>query len=92
MQPDGKIPDAAEKFCWTIAFEWPPSKSPYIQVALYADKEKRLYRAALDVAALIFEEFRLAQKAMIYEIERLLEIRAKMGMPEVSPMECLYIL
>lgn len=85
------LPDAEDKLRWTIDFEWPVSSSPYIQV-VYFDKERRLYRAALDVVALMSDNLKLAQKAMITEVELLIHLRENMSHIANSPMEYLYML
>jgi len=85
------LPKAEEKLFWALDFEYPTSSSPFVEVAIYADKEKRLFRAAKDVIALMFEDFKSAQEAMIFEIEVLLKIR-ETTTPETSSMEYLYAL
>ena len=50
------IPDAEEKLRWAKEFEWSKSKSPFVQVGIFADKEKRLFRAAKDAVALMYED------------------------------------
>jgi hypothetical protein len=88
---EAKIPGAADKLAWAMDFEWPSSKSEFVEVAIYADKEKRLFRAAKDVVALTSEDLKLAQEATIFEIELLLRIR-ETATPESSSMEYLYAL
>ena len=89
-QLERKIPGAEEKLSWTIDFEWPKSNSPYLEVH-YADKERRLFRAAKDVVALMLENLKSAQEATIFEIELLIKIR-ETAKPESSSMEYLYAL
>ncbi|MDR1558450.1 MAG: DUF6076 domain-containing protein [Clostridiales bacterium] len=84
----GKIPGAEEKLDWTKNFEWPippPGK-------VYADKEKRLFRAVKDVVALLAEDLRAAQEATIYEVDLLILLRENVGLQTGSSMEYLYIL
>ena len=81
---------AYDRLSWTVDFEWPVPVSPFVQVALYADKEKRLFRAAMDVVALMSEDLKAAQSAVIYEIELLLALREQIDIPINSPMEYLY--
>jgi hypothetical protein len=87
---ESKIPGALDKLSWTTDFEWPTS-SPFVQV-IYADTEKRLYRAAMDVVALMFEHFKNKQHVMIGEVQLLINFRTVMGAPEKSSMEYLYYL
>lgn len=87
-QLEGKITGAKEKLSWTIDFEWPVAPSGKI----YADKEKRLFRAAKDVVALLLGHLKLAQRALIQEIEWLIALREKADMPITSPMDYLYML
>lgn len=82
------LPDAEEKLAWTIDFEWPVS-SKFAKVT-YFDKERRLFRAAMDVVALMSEDIRSKQDVMIGEIELLLNFRTVVGKPETSSMEFLY--
>jgi hypothetical protein len=77
-----EIPGAEEKLSWTMDFEWPVAPPGKV----YKDTEKRLYRAAMDVVALMSDDLSKAQEATIYEIEALLLIREKLGTPETSGM------
>jgi hypothetical protein len=43
------IPAAGERLRWAMDFEWPSSKSSFVQVAVFADKERRLFRAAKEL-------------------------------------------
>ena len=88
---EAKLPGAAGKLAWAMDFEWPSSKSEFVQVALYADKERRLFRAAKDVVALMYEDLKRAQDATMFEIELLLKIRETAKI-ESSSMEYLYAL
>jgi len=89
MLLEDKLPGAEEKLRWTMDFEWPASSSPYIEVR-YADKEKRLLRAAMDVVALMSESLKQKQEAMINEIELLLSFREVIGTPETTSLEFIY--
>jgi len=80
------FPGAEEKLGWTMDFAWPPSPPGYF----YADKERRLYRAALDVVSLMSEDLREKLKFMTNEIELLINFRTAMGASVDSPMEYLY--
>jgi hypothetical protein len=91
-QLDKKIPGAEEKLQWTIDYEYPASASPFVQVVMYADKEKRLYRAAMDVVELMSAHLRNKQDVMIREIQLLLNFKTVMSAPEKSSMEYLYYL
>ena len=82
------LPEAEEKLVWAIDFEWPAS-SKLVEVA-YFDKERRLFRAAMDVVAMMSEDIRRKQDVMIGEIELLLNFRSVVGKPETSSMEFLY--
>jgi len=86
-----KLPEAKDKLAWTVDFTWPASSSAFIEVR-YADKEKRLYKAAMDVIALMFDDFKQAQEATKNEIELLLILKAKAKVSGTSPMEYLYLL
>ena len=89
-QLERKIPGAEKKLSWTFDFEWPKSNLSHLEVH-YADKERRLFRAAKDVVALMLENLKSAQEATIFEIEVLLKIR-ETATPESSSMEYLYAL
>ena len=81
------LPDAEERLSWTIDFEWP---TPPDSGKRYADKEKRLYRAAMDVVALMSKDLREKQASMIGEIELLISFRKTLGAQQKSPLEYLY--
>jgi len=91
-QLEVKLPGALDKLGWALDFEWPRSKSPYVEVVYAKDKERQLYRAALDTVALMVENLKVAQEATIYEIELLLALREKMNAPVTSSMEYLFML
>ena len=83
-----KIPGAMEKLAWAMDFNWPappPGK-------VFADKEKRLFRAANDVVAIMSDDIRKKQGSMINEIQLLLSFREVMKTPEKSPLEYLYLI
>jgi len=80
-----KIPEARERLSWVWDISW-PSKQPY------PDKEKQLYRAALDVVALLSADLKQAQEATKYFIEALILIRQSIKAPKSSSMEYLYIM
>jgi hypothetical protein len=92
MQLEEKIPGAVEKLAWVIDFEWPVSKLKYVEVVLFADKEKRLYRVAMDVVALLSEHLRIYQDSIINEINGLINFRTVMGAPKKSSIEYLYMI
>jgi hypothetical protein len=69
------IPGATDKLAWIVGFEWPASKSEFIQVPFYADKERRLFRAAKDVVDLMYEHLRGFQAFIRHEIEVLIHYR-----------------
>jgi hypothetical protein len=84
------LPEAEEKLAWTIDFEWPVA-SNLVEVA-YFDKERQLFRAAMDVVALMSEDIRRKQDVMIGEIELLLNFRTVIEKPETSSMEFLFLM
>jgi len=78
---DKHISGAADKLAWTVGFEWPASKSEFVQVALYADRERRLFRAAKDVVSLMYDHLRGFQAFIRHEIEVLIHYREKIEVP-----------
>ena len=87
-QLNSVIPGSEEKLRWTVGFEWPsppPGK-------VFADRERRLNRAAIDVIALMSNHLKLAQRAMITETELLISLREKVDIPISSSMDYLYML
>ena len=89
---EDKMPGAEEKLSWTIDFEWPASKSPYVQVAHYADKERRLFRAAKDVVAVMHDHLCRFQKFIVHEIEVLLHYREEIKVPDGRSIDYIDIL
>ena len=88
LQLDEKIPGAHDRLLWATDFEWtvpPPGM-------VYEDREKRLFRAAMDSVALMSNDFRNKQGFMINEIELLLNFKTVMGAPEKSSLEYLYMM
>ena len=81
------LPGAEERLQWTADFEWPVS-SELLKVVFF-DKERRLFRAAKDVVALMSEDLRAAQEATTYEIELLMLLRKER--PDLSSMEYLFL-
>ena len=79
------LPAAEDKLNWAMDFKWLGSQP-------YPDKEKRLFRAAKDIVALMSAHLRAYQESMANEINLLLSFREVMGAPESSPMEYLYYL
>ena len=82
------LPGAREKLAWTVNFAWP---EPAIG-KIYADKERRLFRAAKGVVELMSEDFRHACEATTTEVELLLALRESDEVKVDSPMEYLYLL
>ena len=80
------IPNASEKLSWAMDFKWP---TPPLGKVFY-DKEKRLFRAAQDVVALMSEDFRKKQDAMIREVDLLIDLRETVDVSADSPLEYLY--
>lgn len=76
-----KLPGVKEKLQWAVDFEWPESTSPYVEVAIFADKEKRLYRAAMDVVALMSKHLRGLQGFIKHEVEVLIHYRKEIEVP-----------
>jgi len=58
-------------------FEWPVSKTQSVEVAMFADKEKQLFRAARDVVALMSEFLRQFQEYVTHEIEEMLAAKTE---------------
>jgi hypothetical protein len=85
------LPGVEEKLAWTMDFEWPVSSSPFIRVE-YADKERRLYRAAMDAVALMSEHLPNFQQFIIHEIEVLLHYRGEIKVPESRSIDYIDIL
>jgi len=80
-----KIPAAKERLDWAWNFTWPTAQpSP--------DNEKRLYRAAMDVVALLSADLKLAQEATAYFVEALILLRQEIEAPKASSMEYLYVM
>ena len=92
MALEGKIPGAAEKLSWAADFEWPKSKSPHVQVAHYADKERRLFRAAKDAVAAMYDHLCGFQKFIVHEIEVLLHYRKEIEVPADRQIDYIDIL
>jgi len=94
-----KLPAAKEKLDWAKDFKWTvvktlsqtPDDKVFTETSLPLDKEKRLYRAAKDVIALMFEDLKHAKSSTISEIELLLLMRKKSN-PSVSGMSYLYMM
>lgn len=91
MELESKIPGAVDKLAWTMDFEWPVSQSQFIQ-AVYADNEKRLYKAALDAVSLMSGHLRKFQHFIIHEIEVLLHYRKEAGAQDIRPIDYIEIL
>jgi hypothetical protein len=87
-----KVPDVEERLSWAMDFKWPASSSQFVEVAYFQDKEKRLYRAALDAVAIISEDIRKRLEATIYEIEFLLHTRTVAKQPKESSLHYLYLM
>jgi len=87
-----KMPLAKEKLGWALDFKWPSSQSSFVQVVQYADKDKKLFRAAKDVVALMSEDIKQKWDSMINEVELLLSFREVMGTPKQSPLEYLHMI
>ena len=83
-----KFPGAQEKLRWAGGFEWPVPP----QGKVYADKEKRLFRAAKDAVAIMYEHLCKFQKFAIYEIEVLLHYRKEIKVPDNRPVDYIDIL
>jgi hypothetical protein len=91
-----EIPGAEDKLAWIHIedFEWLYTSSGIAEVVI-PDKKKQLFRAVRDAAKVMKEHFILSQKAVITEIEWLLEIKGnveKQGLEISSPLEYLYML
>ena len=86
------IPDAEEKLSWAMTFEWPASKSPFVKVGIFADKEKRLFRAARETIMLMYEQFCVLQEFSVSDIEALLHYRKEIEVPEGRSIDYIDIL
>ena len=83
-----KIPGAEEKLGWAMEFSWPtppPGK-------VFADKEKRLCRAAMDAISVMHEHLRTLQSFITNEIEVLLHYRAEIKVPAGRSIDYIDIL
>jgi hypothetical protein len=83
-----KIPTAEEKLRWAMDFEWPVPP----QGKVYADKEKQLFRAVMDVVALMSDHICRFQKFIIHEIEVLLHYRRDIEVPTGRSIDYIDIL
>jgi hypothetical protein len=92
MRLEEQIAGAGEKLAWAMDFEWPSSKSPFLEVVFYADKEKRLFRAAKDVVALMHGHLCQFQNFITHEIEVLLHYRNEIEVPADRPIDYIDIL
>jgi len=91
MQLEERFPGAKEKLRWYMDFEWPASSSPFVEV-VFADKERRLFRAAVTVVSLMSEHLQTLQKFIIHEIEVLMHYREKIAVPSGKPIDYIGIL
>jgi len=91
MQLEEKISGAREKLSWAMDFEWSISLYSFAETPI-ADEEKRLFRAAKDVVALMRDDLKSAQSTMIQEIEWLINLRAEEDVTITSPMDYLYMI
>jgi hypothetical protein len=83
-----KIPGAEDKLRWVVDFTWqspPPGK-------VFADKEKRLFRAAKDAVTVMHEYLCKFQRFIINEIEILLHYRKEIKVPEGRSIDYIDIL
>ena len=87
-----RITGAEEKLRWALDFEWPKSNSPYLEVAHFADKERRLFRAVKDAVAVMHDHLIRFQKFAVHEIEVLLHYRKKIKVPDDRPIDYIDIL
>lgn len=71
------LPGAEEKLRWAISFEWPTPPRGKV----FADTERRLFRAVMDVVALMSEHLCKLQKFIIHEIDVLLHYRGEIEVP-----------
>ena len=87
-----KLPAAEDKLRWAMDFEWPASKSSFVQVAHFADKEKRLFRATKDAVAVMYNHLCKFQKFIVHEIEVLLHYRKEIKVPDGRSIDYINIL
>lgn len=83
-----KVPGTKERLAWAMDFEWPappPGK-------VFADKEKRLYRAATDAVSVMHEHLCALQAFITHEIEVLLHYRTEIKVPADRPIDYIDIL
>ena len=92
MELEGKLPGSMEKLNWALDFEWPVSKSQFAEIAYFTDKEKRLFRAANDVIAVMYEHLCKFQKFIVHEIEVLLHYRKEIQVPDGRSIDYVGIL
>jgi hypothetical protein len=87
-----KFPLAEDKLAWAMDFEYPASNSPYIEVAHFADEKKRLFRAAKDAVAVMYDHLCAFQKFIVHEIEVLLHYRKEIKVPDGRSIDYIDIL
>ena len=83
-----KIPNAAEKLCWALDYEWPVPPPGMVR----PDKEKRLFRAVKDVAVLMSEHLRRLQAFIKHEVEILIHYRSTIKVPAGRSIDYIDIL
>ena len=89
---DTKLSGVKDKLNWAIDFEWPGSTSPIVKTTPFQDKEKRLFRAAMDVVELISKHFSALRAFAVNEIEVLLHYRGKIEVPTGRSIDYIDIL
>ena len=89
---DDKLSGAKDKLNWAIDFELPNSSSPTVKVTPFLDKEKRLFRAAMDVVDLMSAHFKALRAFAVNEIEVLLHYRGKIEVPTGRSIDYIDIL
>ena len=80
-----KIPNAKDRLNWAWEYKWPTNQP-------YPDKERILYRAALDVVALLSDDLKHAKEATAHFVEALILLRKAIPSPKTSSMEYLYVM
>jgi len=92
MALEEELPGSKEKLAWAIDFEYPQSKSKLVEVVHFADNEKRLFRAAKDVIAVMYEHLCKFQKFITHGIKVLLHYRKEIEVPEGRSIDYIDIL
>ena len=87
-----KYPPTGNRLRWVKGFEWANSNVPGVEVAHFADKEKRLFRAASEAVEIMHDHLRSFQKFIVHEIKVLLHYRKEIKVPDSRAIDYIDIL